>query len=180
MCSHLRFHCLYLAVVHSPPMGAGPGSRWGSHFIGRKIKCGRAPQTWPHPSFHRVQTLNWSISHPKLGGLVKLLSFEAPWGSPAELRSLKRWNKCDCSPFQVWCGTTKNSSNRSRSIRRDPDISGPVCWHSARSSKQVGTLDYNLKGGSNTRVNDWLCRLSTSHSRNHLNEAEPAVWQDAT
>lgn len=46
-----------------------------------------------------------------------------------------------------------------------------VCWYSASSSKQVAWRDYNLKGGSNTQLNEWLCRLSSSHSRNHLNEA---------
>lgn len=66
------------------------------------------------------------------------------------------------------------------SIQSNPKISRYVCRHLASSSKQVATCDYNLKGGSNTQVNNWLCRLSTSHSRNHLNEAEPAVWQGAT
>lgn len=67
-----------------------------------------------------------------------------------------------------------------RSVQPNPDISQYVCWCSASSSKQVASRDYNLKGGSNTQVNERLCRVSSSHSRNHLNEAEPAVWRGAT
>ncbi len=50
-----------------------------------------------------------------------------------------------------------------------------VCVHLDHSSKQVPKHDYNLKGGSNTQDNNWLCLLSSLYLRNHSNAAETTV-----
>lgn len=81
------------------------------------------------------------------------------------------WQLTAC-PSHVSLSVTPSSVTPTRHTCTQPE-----CMHFDHFSKQVPELDYNLKSGSNSWDDNWLCLFSSWHLRNHLNAAETTVWR---